>query len=64
MSVEVKIEFEQECYACMGRSAWMPDRPCDRCQSTGLTPTELGRELLGFLERHGIRPPTTTKEGE
>lgn len=64
MSVEVKIEFEQECYKCYGDSAYMPDRPCDRCQSTGRVPTELGHQLLEFLERHGIKPPTTTREGE
>ena len=38
---------------------------CDHCNNTGRVPTELGVELLEFLERHGIKsiavePPTAT----
>lgn len=55
MSVEVKIEFERECYTCLGRSAWMPSEPCETCNSTGRIATELGRDLLEFLEHQGIR---------
>lgn len=54
MSVEVKIEFERGCYTCYGRSAWMPSEPCATCRNTGRVPTELGRDLLEFLEHHGF----------
>lgn len=63
MSIEVEIEFERECYKCYGayRSG---SEPCTRCGGAGYIATELGEKLLEFLEHHGIRPPTTTKEGE
>lgn len=53
--IEVNIEFEHECYKCEGSSQWS-GVVCDRCNSTGRVPTELGVELLEFLERHGIKP--------
>lgn len=61
MSVEINIEFERECYKCYGTSAWMTDKSCEACRSTGRVSTELGDKLLEFLEHQGIKP-TATKE--
>ena len=62
MSVEINIEFERECYSCLGRSAYMAEQ-CGTCNSTGKVPTELGQELLEFLEHQGVKP-VTIREGE
>jgi hypothetical protein len=62
MSVEIKIEFERECGICYGRCAYMPGDKCERCNNTGRVPTELGRDLLEFLEHQGIT--TKVREGE
>lgn len=62
MSVEITIEFEQECHTCYGRSAWMPSEPCATCRSTGKVPTELGRDLLEFLENQGFKPAVGEKD--
>jgi DnaJ-class molecular chaperone len=62
MSVEIKIEFEHECYICGGRSTWTRSEPCQTCNSTGRVPTELGRNLLEFLEHQGFQLPTAAKD--
>lgn len=62
MSVEINIEFERECYSCLGRSVWSNDEQCETCNSTGKVPTGLGQELLEFLERQGIKPATMRGE--
>lgn len=62
MSVEVNIEFEQQCRTCYGRSTWMTSEPCASCRSTGRVPTELGRDLLEFLEHQGFKPTLNQPE--
>lgn len=62
--IDINIEFERECGKCYGSSQWS-GVACDRCNNTGRVPTELGVELLEFLERHGIKsiaaePPPAT----
>ena len=64
MSVEVNIEFERECYKCYGSSAWMTDKTCEACNSTGRIATGLGEKLLEFLEHNGIKPATTEQGKE
>lgn len=69
MSVEVRIEFERECSRCYGNGYLLSvkgaDRPpCDRCNGSGRVATELGNELLEFLEHQGIKPPSTREDNE
>lgn len=58
MSIEVNIEFERECYKCYGNGYLLSSKgekkPCERCCGSGRAPTELGRELLEFLEHQGF----------
>jgi DnaJ-class molecular chaperone len=61
MSVEVEIKFERECGICFGRSARTKGDICTNCNSTGRVPTQLGRDLLEFLENQGFKPATTNE---
>lgn len=66
MSVEVKIEFERECSRCYSNGYLLSvkgtDRPlCDRCNGLGRVATELGNELLEFLEHQGIESPSSER---
>lgn len=54
--IDVNVEFERECGKCYGTSAWMPDKVCDACHSTGRIATKLGEALLEFLANQGIKP--------
>lgn len=64
MSVEITIEFERECYVCYGGSRWS-GKDCNRCANTGRVATELGEQLIEFLEhqqeRDAAKQPTTTE---
>lgn len=63
--IDINIEFERECFKCSGTSAWMLDKSCEICGSTGRISTELGDKLLEFLEHNAIKPtPVTTKREE
>jgi hypothetical protein len=42
------ICYEKTCEVCYGQP-----KPCAACGNTGTVPTEAGKALLGFLERHG-----------
>lgn len=69
MSVEVKIEFERECSKCYGSGYLLSTKeegkkPCERCHSTGRAATELGNELLEFLEHQGFKSVRTTEGGQ
>ena len=68
MSVEVKIEFERECFKCYGSGYLLGKGDqrlrCDRCNGSGRVATELGHELLEFLEHQGIKPASTREDGE
>lgn len=65
--IDINIEFERECSKCYGHgyllSATEDRKPCERCRSTGRIPTELGVELLEFLEHQGIKP-ASVEQGE
>lgn len=47
--------LEETCPACQGNVIWQEDGQCSTCHNTGRVPTELGRELLAFVERHHTR---------
>lgn len=55
MSVQSEIEsmlrLEYGCRCCWFSN--LPEPNCIRCKGTGTVPTELGREVLAFLKRHG-----------
>lgn len=64
--IEINIEFECECFKCYGNGYLLSNKgtdapACERCNGSGRAATELGRELLEFLEHNGIKPSTTTK---
>lgn len=57
--IEIDIKFERECSKCYGNGYLLSaeDRkPCERCRGTGRAATELGSDLLEFLEHQGIKP--------
>lgn len=58
MRVEVKIEFERECGKCYGNGYLLSSKEaklaCERCNGSGRAATELGRDLLEFLENQGF----------
>lgn len=58
MNTDIRIEFERECYKCDGASRWIAGQQCDRCNNTGRVATELGQELLDFLEHQGFKRAT------
>jgi hypothetical protein len=69
MSVEVRIGFEHECYKCYGNgyllsSSGEEKKPCERCRGVGRAPTELGDELLEFLEHQGFKPVLLIESGK
>lgn len=57
--MDMKIEFERECYVCYGGSRWA-DKDCNRCGNTGRVPTSLGDELIEFLENQKKRDAAKT----
>ena len=53
------ICYEKTCEVCYGQP-----RPCPACGDTGTVPTEAGKALLGFLERHAQKDKETTRPGD
>lgn len=67
MNAEVRIQFERECGECYGNGYLLTARDeikgsCPKCKGCGSIATELGQELLEFLEHQGFKPTTSTKE--
>jgi DnaJ-class molecular chaperone len=57
--MEIKIEFEQECYACNGEgndyNQYNPSakvKKCKCCNGRGTILSDLGRSLLYFLNKY------------
>jgi excinuclease UvrABC ATPase subunit len=56
--------FETKCHFCDGYGTFYDDDAyetdfrvkCRDCEGRGYNPTELGRSLLEFLERHKFKP--------
>jgi len=53
---EIETMFERLCPECGGTGVdWSTDDhirpPCKACNGTAMVPTEIGRDLLRFLER-------------
>lgn len=60
--MEIKLKFDDRCEVCSGNGVtahnyrWdpIPETACYNCDGTGYKLTELGYELVGFLNRHGV----------
>lgn len=46
---EVSIDLEMKCYFCKGTK----DKPCERCNNTGVVLGCGGQILLDFLKKYG-----------
>lgn len=66
--IKLDVEFERECSQCYGHgyllSVAEDRKPCEQCRGTGRTATELGVELLEFLEHQGIKPASVEQGKE
>ena len=55
MSATITIEFERECYKCYGTGGQFTGKGCEVCGNTGYTATQLGNQLVEFLEHQRQR---------
>lgn len=60
--MDMRIEFERECYTCFGGSRWS-GKDCENCGNTGRVSTSLGDELIEFLENQQKRDVAKAAKG-